>query len=238
MKLPLLTKYFLMQKQQISHSGKTIEYYQHGDNPKLLIHSGLHGDEYSVIPIVQEMIEKYLPQLPEFIFVPVVSPSANSMKQRANAEGIDINRSFLEDSKNGEVLANQEIVRSHHFNLLVSFHEDVEFDGFYMYDSCYPEYREDILSFCDYLAQENIKLFSGRDDPDDPIHNKLVVNGHVLWGIEYDKPLNGTFDDWAIKNKIVERLLMPETPTIFSVEDKTKVIESIFQKLIIPYFKG
>lgn len=231
-----------MLQKSLSHFGKTLTYFQKGENPQLLIHAGLHGDEHSVIPIVQAMTEKYESQLPDFIFVPTVSPSAVALQTRKNARGLDLNRGFLETASGSnpsdpEVFLNMQLVHPFHFPLLVSFHEDVEFDGFYMYDSQFPYHRHDIYAFCEHLRRQDIKLFTGIDDPKDPVHGYTVVNGHVIWGIHWNDPLNGTFDDWAIKNGIVDRLIMPEIPTSLSAEKKKQVIESVFIELILPFFK-
>jgi hypothetical protein len=225
-----------MTKKSIAHTSTTLDYYQRGDSPKLLIHAGLHGDEFSVIPIVQEMVEKFKDELPEFLFVPNASPSAVALQTRRNANGLDLNRSFFNDSQESEVVANMDLVRPFNFDLLVSFHEDIEFEGFYMYDSAYAYYRDESIAFRQHLRANGIALFTGVDDVNDQLHGYTVVNGHVLWGIEWEKPLNGTFDDWAIKTGIVRRLLMPEVPTNVSLEKKKLIIESVFAKLIIPFF--
>jgi hypothetical protein len=232
----LLKKEPAMIKKSISHTDTILEYFQQGEAPRLLIHSGMHGDEFSVIPIVHKAIEQHESSLPEFIFVPEVSPSAVSLQTRKSARGLDLNRSFFENSQDSEVLANMQLVLPHKFDLLVSFHEDIEFNGFYMYDSGYAQHRETILSFCKNVKASGIQLFTGVDDKTDPVHGYTVVNGHVLWGIEWNKPLNGTFDDWAIKNGIIKRLIMPEIPTSLSTEKKEQIIDRIFTELIIPFF--
>ena len=111
-----------MRKYQTSEP--SLFYYQTGENPRLLIHTGTHGDEYEVIDLVMEAVKKYEDYLPSFVFVPVVSPSAVAKRTRNNGRGIDMNREFYSDSDDKEVVANIEILENKEFDLFVSFHED------------------------------------------------------------------------------------------------------------------
>lgn len=225
-----------MLHQQFTHTSVILDYFQKGEQPSLLIHSGLHGDEHSIIPLVQRAITQFEPQLPDFIYVPRVSPGAVAAGTRSNGRGLDLNRSFVPDAQEPEVLANQALVSQHHFSLLISFHEDTNFDGFYLYDSHYPYHRHQFHNFSQNLKQANLPLYTGLDDPSDPSLGYTVVNGHALWTITTHTKLNGTFDDWAFRHKIIDRLVMPEIPSRWSTQQKQVVINHIFTDLILPSF--
>ena len=57
-------------KRKVSVRLPSFEYFIKGKNPKLLIHSGTHGDEFEVIDIVKKCVLKYEDKLPDFVFVP------------------------------------------------------------------------------------------------------------------------------------------------------------------------
>ncbi len=87
-----------------------LKYFIKGSNPRLLIHSGTHGDEWGVIEPVKLAVKKYEDQLPDFVFVPEVSPSAVMNRTRVNSGSVDLNRSFTEGTNESEVLANMKII--------------------------------------------------------------------------------------------------------------------------------
>jgi succinylglutamate desuccinylase len=79
-----------MRKVRINES---FYYYTHGKNPKLLIHTGTHGDEHAVIEIAKLAVEKYENELPSFVFVPEVFHAV--LKKTRNWANRDMNRSFM-----------------------------------------------------------------------------------------------------------------------------------------------
>ncbi len=121
--------------------------YKSGNNPRLLIHSGTHGDEYEIIDLVNKALKKYETSLPAFIIVPHVSPSAVEKRSRTNYQGSDINRVFFSNSDDKEVRINILVLEGNKFDLFVSFHEDPESSQYYIYDSGYsPEQNKLIIN--------------------------------------------------------------------------------------------
>ena len=113
----------------------TINYFQKGKSPKLLLMSGTHGDEYGVIQPLKNIIDKYSEKLPDFIFIPEFSPTAVKLKTRRNKFNHDVNRNFFENTDDPEAKTVMNIVANFNFKMGISFHEDIEYDSFYMYDS-------------------------------------------------------------------------------------------------------
>src|SRR3989338_4995521 len=66
---------------------KHIRYFQKGESPSVLIISGSHGDEFEIVPLIEFYLQKYEEFMPNFVFVPRVSPSAALTKTRLNGEG-------------------------------------------------------------------------------------------------------------------------------------------------------
>src|SRR3989344_8617189 len=96
---------------KVSSTNPDFYYFLKGSHPKLLIHSGTHGDEYEVIDLVEKYIRRYEAKLPDFIFVPKVSPSAVAAKTRKNSQNADINRTFSTNSIDPEVRENIKILK-------------------------------------------------------------------------------------------------------------------------------
>ncbi|OGD69735.1 hypothetical protein A3A84_01020 [Candidatus Collierbacteria bacterium RIFCSPLOWO2_01_FULL_50_23] len=223
-------------QQVVKTLGRTqILYYTKGDSPTLLIHSGTHGDEYGVIDSVRLAVEKYEAQLPDFIYVPIVSPSAVAKRSRLNWGGLDLNRSFFGDNADSEVQANQEIVKGKSLDLLVTFHEDSgPGTKFYLYDMGLGlEDKDSWKKFRDEVGAMGVGLLSGTDDPDDPYLNYTFTEGYHYWSVPVKGYEGGSFDAWATRNKVVKKALIPEIPGHLSQDKKNKVVDLFFQKILL-----
>ena len=213
------------------------EYYTKGDNPKLLIHSGTHGDEYESIEFVKESIEKYQDKLPNYIFVPEVSPSAVKNRTRHNHRDEDTNRTFFDDSDNHEIAWNQQIIGQEKFLLAVSFHEDPEYTNYYIYDEGHNSEKTDlVVKHNSWLASEGIELLNGYDDPKDPALGVWFNNGYRRFTFEKSHD-SGMVMNWAMHRHLVQHAMIPEIPGLSELHIKKKIIDSFFQQVIIPYFQ-
>lgn len=219
---------------KVSETLEGFEYYIKGDNPTLLIHSGTHGDEYGVINAVRRCVEKYEDKLPDFVFVPVVSPSAVKAKIRVNSNGFDLNRIFFSDSKEIEVIENIKVLDGYKFDLMVSFHEDPVSEEYYIYDSGFDlNESEKIKSYNQKLKKLGFKLLNGLDDPDDPILGYEFKEGYKKFIEMNNDKNNGMITVWAMLEKGVNECLVPETPGILSMEKKELIVDTFFKDLLI-----
>ncbi len=68
----------------------------HGDKggARLLLVGSIHGDEDAGIAIVNELMERDIPAGVELWLVPTMNPDGNTLQQRHNANGVDLNRNF------------------------------------------------------------------------------------------------------------------------------------------------
>ena len=211
-------------------------YFQQGNNPKLLLLSGTHGDEYEVIDLVNELINKNQDLLPDFIFIPKVSPSAVKLKTRKNQLGNDTNRKFYNHTDDPEAKTVMEIVSNYNFDLGVSFHEDWERHSFYMYDSAKMNYYT-LSRFKIALKEIGVRLYSGIDDTSDVTLGNAIKRGYFVIPGSSKRVIHGDFWDWSLTNGFVKRLLYPEIPGKASVQTKKQLVEIIFNYLIFPILK-
>lgn len=214
-----------------------IDYFIKGAAPKLLIHSGTHGDEYQVIESVKKAVGKYHDFLPDFVFVPEVSPSAVARRKRNNEVGVDMNRSFFDDSPIEEVVANMEIVKEFApFDLCATFHEEPEFGDFYMYQSGEHDCTNDSkwLAFKREIGNLGVGFLNGTDDPGDPVLKYEFVEGyrHVPRP-EGGYKESGEFDYWSINRNFVRYALIPEIPEKLNQEIKDKIVDLFFRQFLL-----
>ena len=209
------------------------EYFQKGTNPKLLIHSGTHGDEFEVIEFVKNAVKKYENCLPDFIFVPVVSPSAVKLKTRFNNNGKDLNRVFFSDSTEIEVQENANILYGHNFDLMVSFHEDPDNDCYYVYDEGIDNIESNkVLDHNQKLKKLGIKLLNGIDDPNDPHLGQEFVDGYNRLIFDKHPENNGMATVWAIAEKKAKNSLTPEIPGKIDLEKKELIVDTFFKDVL------
>lgn len=212
-----------------------IPYFVSGDSPTLLIHSGTHGDESGVIESVRMAVEKYEKQLPDFLYVPVVSPSAVAARKRANMDGLDLNRSFFDESRVSEVEANLSIGRGRKFDLMATFHEDPYWETtFYLYDiNCSVGQSEAWKKFRDEIEELGLNLLNGPDDPKDPTLNYTFEEGYHYFSAAAEGYLGGSFDAWAIRNGVIKGALVPEIPGKLAQEKKNKLVDLFFRRFLV-----
>lgn len=223
---------------RINTNNPNFYYFISGENPKLLIHSGTHGDEYEVTDFVMESILKYEKQLPPFIFVPAVSPSAVERKTRENALGIDMNRKFFSESRDPEVQANIEVIKDHKFDIFVSFHEDPELSEYYLYDVGFGSAKNELaLKHNQMLKKWGAGLLNGIDDVEDTSLGFEFIDGYNKLMHTQKLDNDGTISAWVLGRHIAEDYLLPEIPGKADVKTKRFIVDSFFSEVIIKSFK-
>jgi len=216
-----------------------IEVIRKGNNPKLGIFSGIHGDEWRVISSVQKSVDKYSNELSSYLYIPLCSPSAVKSKTRQNEDGVDLNRSFIKKPTIKETINIMTILKPNKFDLCVDFHEDVEVSdnsGVYVYDSGNVEGSKELKSFRSQVARIT-PLFSGVDDNSDTELGQISNNGYRP-ALPPEKNKNGEYiyegflDFWALIEGVTKRWMTLEVPTGLTQVKKDLVVE-IFVKIFI-----
>ncbi len=216
-----------------------MEYFIRGENPRLLISSGMHGDEYGVISSVSRAIKIHIDTLPCFIYIPVVNHFGVLNRQRGNASGLDINRGFKNSSMIEESIRLMKLLAAYSLDLSVSFHEDPEFSEFYMYDFASDT---DIYDISPHLERFKLKLeemgtplFNGIDDVQDPHLGNMFTDGYKIFKKENLKKDTGQLEEWLLEHNLSKRVFNPEIPLTLTQGQKDIIVDSFFKDLIIPY---
>jgi hypothetical protein len=221
-------------KNKISIDGTTLGYWHNGNMPRLLIHSGTHGDEYEVVDLVSKYIEAHANELPDFLYVPQVSPSAILLRTRNNLRGDDLNRIFMKGSEDQEVKTNMKLLSGKRFELFVTFHEDPVEERFYIYDcglgekSLTQEILNNLLVKVEGLG---VELLNGVDDPDDPRLGFEFVGGYRYFDCNDISEDSGMIEYWLLNRQIVTICWCVEVPGLLPVEKKREIVELVMAEV-------
>lgn len=216
-----------MEKKLSEYKNTKIEYFQKGENPTWLIYSGTHGDEAEVVCSIEKFLIENEERIPDFLWVPRVSPSAVALGTRENSQGLDTNRIFFDSTENEEVFANIELIRGKHFDYFLDFHEDLIAQSFYIYDSAgiRDQMIEEILQ---KQRDAGVLLWNGIDDEDDPKLGFFVDHGYAdASRITNDSGFTG--DYLFTKGIVTKRAWTFELPGLVESSQKDILVKNIFE---------
>lgn len=101
--------------------------------------AGIHGDEPAGVEAILQLLEDrsrlkgILDELDLTIF-PCINPYGFEHNTRTNGLGLDLNRQFRSRRPPTEVKLVKQAIGRTGYDLAVEFHEDVDTDGFYLYE--------------------------------------------------------------------------------------------------------
>lgn len=215
-----------------THRYKTITYHTKGDTPRVLFLSGLHGDEYESGTIFHEYLTAHANTLPDFVYIPQVSPSAVAAKTRKNSQDHDINREFRSTSTDEEAQAVMHILSQYRADISIDIHEDPDrAKAMYLYDtgtftdSQLARYRATIHT-------TGAMLYTGMDDIEDKHLQQHVERGYI--SLPQEKVIDpGFIAVWLQKKHVIrDRCFTIEIPHKAPRSLKSALIEELVPFLI------
>lgn len=224
-----------MRESVIVCCGVRLRYYMHGVNPRLLLHTGTHGNECGVISSIEGYYLTHEEDMSDYIFVPEVSPSARRLGTRNNAAGHDVNRMFTDAACDMEVRANQALMYNRAFDLFLSFHEDTDrTNEWYLYDTDNDPHDAGIRDLFARAAEAGVTPYSGPDGTTDGA--VTIRNGYFSeqWdgGGFTREALSGQAPIYAVRKGIAKRGITLEIPGKAPQEVKDKLTALVFQHLV------
>jgi hypothetical protein len=218
---------------EVQHGNATIKYLICGGEPALCLGACVHGDESKVkrpmIRVMRRMTKVAL--LPDYICIPEVSPSAVRLQTRKNAQGVDVNRAFFDDSPVEEVQANMMIFKSHHVKVAAFFHMD--YIASYFYSHVDLEGSEILGNLRREFRSNGIPLYTGVDDENDPLLRLESREGYI-----FDPPketYDGQMVNWLHLKGLADRVFDIEISTLLSFDQQCKAVSLFMQGLILPF---
>jgi len=128
-----------VQTMQLSAEGRPIHYHIYGyGSQTVLILAGIHGDEAAGPVLAKRLctwLETHHSELPDrrVIVIPVANPDGLARNQRANANGVDLNRDFARpETGEPETAFLVGLIREHRPTRIISIHQPagcVDWDG-------------------------------------------------------------------------------------------------------------
>jgi predicted deacylase len=201
---------------------------------KLLILSGMHGDEFEVIDCVKKYIAEHV--LSDYLYIPEVSPSAVAAQTRRNKFGSDVNRSFFDPPTDPEVKEFTEKISGKKFDQCINFHEDPDLaQTFYLYDSGQLT-PEQLLTLRSSIIEAGCGLHTGTDDPLDANLDLHVEKGYISTPYETLPQDAGFSWIWLHNHIITKRDVDIEIPGKATVELKQKLVDAVFSFFLTPGF--
>jgi len=102
---------------------------------RIYISTGIHGDEPAG-PLAARLLlqENQWPASLDLWLCPCLNPTGFALNRRENAEGIDLNRQYLQPRAAETVAHIGWLQRQPSFDLCLCLHEDWESHGFYLYE--------------------------------------------------------------------------------------------------------
>jgi hypothetical protein len=103
--------------------------------PLLYLSTGIHGDEPAgPLAVLQLLRENLWPANADLWLCPCLNPTGFTRNTRENADGLDLNRQYL-NPEAGEIRAHIAwLERQPNFDVCLCLHEDWESQGFYLYE--------------------------------------------------------------------------------------------------------
>jgi len=99
------------------------------------ISTGIHGDEPAGPLAVRQLLKENLwPKDISLSVLPCLNPAGFALHRRENADGVDLNRQYLEPVASETKAHIAWLERQPTFDLCLCLHEDWESEGFYVYE--------------------------------------------------------------------------------------------------------
>lgn len=210
----------------------SLEYYIRGENPTVLLLSGMHGDEYESGTLLEAFVSANYRKLPDFIYIPQVSPSAVAARTRKNKYGNDINRQFMDSSADPEAREVMSLVSHYAFDKCIDVHEDPDRTmGFYLYDSDQMT-ADELAAFRAIVHPTGARLYTGVDDVDDEHLNLFVERGYVSLGFEKSGDITGFSSRWLHEEGRCRRSFTLEIPGKGTIGLKKALVRSVVSFLL------
>jgi hypothetical protein len=112
--------------------------------PGVYISAGIHGDEPAgPLAVRQLLLQNRWPTHLDLWLCPCLNPTGFPINRRQNAQGIDLNRQYLQPTAPETLAHISWLGHQPPFGLCLCLHEDWEADGFYVYELNPEDHRSD-----------------------------------------------------------------------------------------------
>lgn len=176
------------------------------DLPNLMVIAGTHGDEPSGPNVCLEILRDP-PKGANLSFIPLVNPAGREKMTREDAAGKDPNRGWRKGvpTPEGKILkGKKDLLKELAKDGVLSFHEDDEADGFYIYDSENVDVPGPLAR---HLQSVGRRFFSVASPGVDGFGDERGKDGFII------NPDDDAFEDWMHFDVGVTPVILVELPS-------------------------
>jgi protein MpaA len=193
----------------------------------IYLSAGIHGDEPASTEALFTWAEMHAAGLAELplLILPCLNPWGLTNNQRANATGLDLNRSFHRTDQ-PVITALKELVAPYHFSLALMLHEDFDAQGLYLYEikRDLPFWGEDLLK----TARAHMPI-----DPRGRIDGRTAAAGLIRRRFDRRR-----FEQIGYPEAIwlheahARRALTIETPSEFALDQRVRTHVAVIEECV------
>ena len=202
---------------------------------RICLAAGIHGDEPAGVEAMLTFLENFdeyaaLLEGVEVIILPCDNPFGYERNVRGNADGLDLNQQFRDSNRTPEILMIKKAIGQYNFDMSLDFHEDVEAEGFYLWERKFPNLKSIGDAVIQRMAQEY------------PIERKSQIEGFPnRQGVILldNRPLEKgwTLEHYLFRNG-TKYCLTLETPVNMSLQKRVEMhlfaLKTSLQLLMLP----
>jgi murein peptide amidase A len=153
---------------------------------RVYLSTGIHGDEPAGPLAMRQLLrENHWPSGLDIWLCPCLNPAGFALNRRENAEGIDLNRDYLDPKAPGTEAHILWLKRQPSFDLCLCLHEDWESHGFYLYEQNpdrQPSLAETIVSrVAEVCPIDRSEIIEGRPARNGVIRPNLDPRTRPQW---------------------------------------------------------
>ncbi len=190
----------------------------HPPSTKIYISTGIHGDEPAgPLAALRLIRDNQWPASAEIFLLPCLNPIGFANNKRENAQGVDLNRDYLQP-QTAETRAHIAwLERQAGFDLSLCLHEDWESHGFYLYE-LNPDHKPSlaegmIAAVAPVCLIDHAEIIEGREAHGGIIRPNLDPRTRPLWPESF----------WLLQHKTRLSYTL-EAPSDFPLEVRVKAL--------------
>lgn len=204
-----------------------------GVRPRIYLSSGIHGDEPAAPLALLSLLEAgFFDDRATWFLCPLLNPTGFVRFTRENADGLDLNRDYL-DLRSAEVTGHVHWLRRQPtFDAVFCLHEDWEAQGFYLYElntSSLPSLADSMI------AAARLHM---------PIESSSVIDGREACAPGIIRPVSDPLlrETWPeaiyLRDKHCRLNYTLETPSMLPPEKRIVTLTAAVQAGMATLFRG
>jgi hypothetical protein len=212
---------------------------KNNSDKNLLITAGIHGSEEAGVNSIEEIIDNILTKYNgkfNFTIMPCINPSGYLINERKNADKIDVNRSFIENSLSQESIILMNYFNGKKYDIVINLHEDNPKDADeeypesilepYLYLVSQKDRKEEGHKILDIMRKHGFIITDAKD-----VYGDFCENGLIWEDSDNHKSIySGTFENYLVNKS--KTMYTSENPTDWRLNKRKDYVKKICDAII------